>query len=95
LVPFRSQPSPRRSARVLSAAASEPASGSVRQNEPISAPLASPGRNRAFCASVPSITIPWLPIPRLVPNTERKAGEVWPSAVATVTSSATPSPSPP
>jgi hypothetical protein len=39
---------------VRSDAASEPASGSVRQNDPISAPLARHGRDFCFCAGVPS-----------------------------------------
>ena len=36
------------------------------------------GSHFAFCASVPNITRPWLPMPTLVPKAERKAGMVRP-----------------
>ena len=66
LRPFRRQPASVRVARVRSAAASEPASGSVSANEHSHSPLASRGSSSAFCASVPnSSTGPapryWLP----------------------------------
>ena len=48
------QPSPSASARVRSAPASEPASGSVSANAPICSPRASGGTKRARCSSVPN-----------------------------------------
>ncbi len=48
------QPVPSDSARVRSAPASEPASGSVSANAPIPSPRASGGTKRARCSSVPN-----------------------------------------
>ena len=53
LVPFRTYESPSLRARVAIAATSEPPSGSVRPKQPTVSPLASPGRNRARCSSLP------------------------------------------
>ena len=69
---------PSRRALVLSEPASEPASGSVRQNEPTISPDAMRGSHCAFCSAVPSMTMPCEPMPLLVPMSERKAGEVAP-----------------
>ena len=52
--PVMRQPSPSASARVRSAPASEPASGSVSANAPICSPRASGGTKRARCSSVPN-----------------------------------------
>lgn len=52
--PFRMYASPSRSARVVIAAASEPTCGSVRQKQPIFAPVASGLRYSAFWASLPN-----------------------------------------
>src|SRR3546814_8731464 len=74
LVPFRTEcSSPSLRAVVLSEAASDPASGSVRQKEAMYSPLAIFGRYLRFCSSVPSMAMVWLPIPTLVPSTERHA----------------------
>jgi len=54
LTPFRTYASPRRSARVAIAAASDPVCGSVRQKQPRRSPRASGGSRRSFCASVPN-----------------------------------------
>src|SRR5690242_1723887 len=53
------------------------------------------GSHAAFCSGVPAITSPWLPIPTLVPNAERKAGVVRPNSIATRASSAIVRPRPP
>jgi hypothetical protein len=59
--------SPRRSARVVMAEASEPVCGSVRQNAPRVVPWASGFRNATFCAAVPK---PFrMPAARLVTET--------------------------
>ena len=57
LTPFSTKPSPRRSARVAIAAASDPTCGSVRQKQPSFSPRASGARKRSFCASVPNALI--------------------------------------
>src|SRR5258708_2683375 len=75
LVPFSTQPFPAHRAVVLRLAASEPALGSVKAKEAMTSPAASRGRYLRLCSSVPSLTMPWLPMPLLVPRTERKAGE--------------------
>ncbi len=82
LVPFRMYSSPSFTAVVFKDAASEPESGSVKQNEPMISPLASFGRKCCFCSSVPSMIRPDAPIPLFVPINERKAGEVRPSSKA-------------
>ena len=53
LVPLTTQRLPWRTARVLIAAASEPASGSVRQKQASIFPSAIGLRNRRFCSSEP------------------------------------------
>jgi len=53
LAPFRTNLLPTRSARVVIAAASEPAPGSVRQKAPKSSPRARGRRKRSFCCGVP------------------------------------------
>jgi len=53
LRPVTTQPSPSRSARVVSDARSLPLSGSLMPIEKERAPLQMPGRKRRFCASVP------------------------------------------
>ena len=45
----------------------------------ITSPLASFGSQSFFWSELPNITMPWLPIPTLVPKVERKAGDVCPS----------------
>ena len=55
-VPFRMYSSPFRSARVMSAAESEPEPGSVSANAP-SFSFARAGSQRDFCASVPNLAI--------------------------------------
>ncbi len=80
---------------VRSDAASEPAPGSVSANEAISSPVASLGSHCACCSGVPSNTMPCEPMPTVVPITERKAGEVWPRANITRTSSSMVSARPP
>ena len=65
---------------VRTLAESDPASGSVRAKEVMVSPDAMPGSHLAFCSGVPNITSPWLPMPTLVPNTERKAGLARPSS---------------
>ena len=72
---------------VVSDAASDPAPGSVSANEAINSPVANLGRYLAFCSGVPSNKMPCEPIPTVVPNRERKHGEVWPMASMTMTSS--------
>ena len=57
LTPFSRYASPRRSARVAIALASEPDCGSVRQKHPSRSPPASCGRWRDFCASDPNALI--------------------------------------
>ena len=57
LAPLRTQVSPSRTATVRVPAASLPADGSVRPQAPSISPLASGGRKRAFCASVPNIAM--------------------------------------
>jgi len=49
-------PSPDRSARVRSAAASDPACGSVSANAPRASPASIAGSQRDFCSSVPHVT---------------------------------------
>ena len=61
---------------VRSPAGSEPASASVRANEPISSPAASRGRYAFFCSSLPNLAITCPAMPLLVPNSERNAGVV-------------------
>src|SRR6185437_4162979 len=95
LVPMTTSWSPSRIALVRTEAASEPAPGSVSAKLATTSPLASFGSHSAFCASLPNMTTPWLPIPTLVPITERKAGDVWPSSMATRTSSSIVRPRPP
>ena len=53
--PVIRQPSPSGSARVRSAPASDPASGSVRANAPRCSPAASGGMKRDRCSSVPHV----------------------------------------
>ena len=53
LVPFSTQRLPWRRARVLIAAASEPACGSVRQKAASMSPSAIGFRKRRFCSSLP------------------------------------------
>ena len=53
LTPFSTQPSPRRSARVLRFEASEPACGSVRQKAPSISPRASGFSHFSFCSAEP------------------------------------------
>ena len=79
----------------MSPAASDPASGSVRQNEAMYSPEATFGRYLLFCSAVPSITMPIEPMPLLVPMNERNAGDVLPSSNVTSTSSSIVSPRPP
>src|SRR6266498_2894998 len=55
--PVIAQPSPAGSALVRSAPASEPASGSVSANAPITSPRARGGTKRDFCSSVPNVRI--------------------------------------
>ena len=57
LAPFSTQPSPSRTATVRVPAASLPAEGSVSPHAPSISPLASGGRKRVFCASVPNIAM--------------------------------------
>ena len=57
LTPFSTYLSPRFSARVVIAAASEPTCGSVRQKQPSMSPRASGLRYFSFCASVPNALI--------------------------------------
>ena len=57
LRPFRTQRSPRRSARVVMLKMSEPASGSLAPLAPKLRPSHRPGRYRAFWASVPKARI--------------------------------------
>jgi hypothetical protein len=76
-------------------AASEPDSGSVSANDAISSPLASSGSQRSFCCGVPSIRMPWEPIPTVVPISERNAGAVWHSSIITSASSSIVRPRPP
>src|SRR3546814_14209267 len=45
-----------------------PTSGSVSAKLVMISPRAIRGSHAAFCASVPAITSPWLPIPTLVPK---------------------------
>jgi hypothetical protein len=47
---------------VVIAWASEPEPGSVRQKAAIVSPLAQPGSQRCFCASVPNSVIPLHPM---------------------------------
>ncbi len=56
LVPVRTKRLPARRARVRSAAASEPASGSVRQNAASISPRAIGRRKRSFCSGVPNLS---------------------------------------
>src|SRR5204863_2380077 len=51
LLPFSTQPPSRASARVRSAAASEPEPGSVRPQAPRTSPRASRGNHCCFCAA--------------------------------------------
>ena len=53
LTPSITQSLPSRTATVRSAAASEPACGSVRQNAPSLRPAASGRSQRSFCSSLP------------------------------------------
>jgi hypothetical protein len=53
LVPFRTQPSPLRSARVAMPVTKLPKSGSVRPKHPIFSPAAMPGNQVCFCSSLP------------------------------------------
>ena len=56
-VPVIRQPSPSGTAVVRSEPASEPEPGSVSANAPSASPRASGGTKRAFCSSVPNVTI--------------------------------------
>ena len=53
LAPLMTHSWPSRAARVLVAAASEPASGSVRPKPASARPATRSGRNRCFCSSLP------------------------------------------
>ena len=59
LLPFSTQPSAHGSARVRSAAASEPEPGSVRPQAPRISPRASRGSHRCFCSVEPKRAM-WL-----------------------------------
>ena len=67
LVPFKIYSSPSLTAVVFNDAASDPESGSVKQNDPIISPEANLGRKYYFCSSVPSMIRPAAPMPLLVP----------------------------
>ena len=54
LVPFSTQSSPSRTARVRIEPGSEPESGSVRPKQPISSPAAMRGSHSCFCSSEPN-----------------------------------------
>src|ERR1700761_7407988 len=54
LRPLRIQSDPSRLARVVIAAGSEPASGSVSPKQPSSSPAAMPGNHCCFCSSEPN-----------------------------------------
>ena len=59
---------PSRRAVVRTAAASEPAPGSVRQKAAIISPVESFGIQRAFCASVPKSRRPRMPMELCAPT---------------------------
>ena len=58
LLPFSLHPPSTLVARVRMAAASDPASLSVRAKQPIMRPAIRSGRNRACCAGVPNVSRP-------------------------------------
>ena len=66
--PLRIQSLPSRRAVVRTAAASEPAPGSVRQKAAIISPVVSFGSQRAFCASVPKRSRPRMPMELCAPT---------------------------
>ena len=74
LLPLMTQSSPSRTAVVASPPGSEPASASVSAKDATHSPLASRGRNRLRCSSVPPSSSTWPAIPLLVPNIDRNAG---------------------
>ncbi len=63
LVPSITHSSPSRTARVRVAAASDPASGSVRANAAKARPASRSGSQRCFCSSVPKAKIGLAPSP--------------------------------
>ncbi len=63
LQPSSTQSPPSRTARIVIAATSEPASGSDSANAAIAVPCATAGSQRAFCASLPASVIAPLPRP--------------------------------
>ena len=74
LRPEITQESPSRRARVCSAAASEPAPGSLSANEQSHSPDASLGRKVSFCSSVPNSAIGPAPsdwFPSTIPELEQ------------------------
>ncbi len=93
--PLRRYTSPFFSALVWILAASDPAFGSVRAKAAVHSPLAIRGRYFSFCSGVPSIRIPWDPIPLLVPNRERKQALLFPNSSFMTHSPSVPSPIPP
>lgn len=95
LVPFSTKWSPSRTAEVVSAPASDPESGSVRQNAAINSPVARGRTYLARCPSFPSWRMLEEPSPLLMPVTERKAGAARHSSKKTWTDSSALSPSPP
>ena len=95
LRPFSTQPVSVRSAVVLMFAASDPASGSLRAKQPVHSPLARRGRYFCFCFSVPSMRMPWEPIPVFVPTRDRKHALVLESSSYTRHSPSVPIPIPP
>ena len=76
-------------------AASDPASGSVSANDATTSPDASFGSHAAFCSGVPASTRPCEPMPTLLPNADRNAGDVRPSSSTASVSSSIVRPSPP
>ena len=74
--PVRRQPSPSRTARVVSAAASEPQPGSVSAKQPSRSPEASRGSHSRFCSSLPkrAIVLPTSPtLTETIPRTDESA----------------------
>ncbi len=72
LAPFRSQPSPWRTARVFMPPGFEPASGSVRPKQPIASPLARRGSQDCFCASDPNAWIGYITSAPCTDTNERR-----------------------
>ena len=93
--PLRRYTSPFFSALVWILAASEPALGSVRAKAAVHSPLAIRGRYFSFCSGVPSIRIPWEPMPLLVPNRDRKQAFTFPNSSFRTHSPRVPRPIPP